>query len=70
MTFQVGDRCYLMPSTACPHLSFLGCEVIGGLEMRDVYDDFGEHIGQRLGYKVRAAGQEVCAPPAMLRRPS
>jgi hypothetical protein len=67
VTLRVGDQCYLMPSTRYPRFSFLPCVIVGGLGMYDVYDDMGELQGQRLGYKVMADGQAVCAPPEMLR---
>src|SRR5690606_4229376 len=65
--FRIGDQCYLMPSTRFPKFSFLPCVIVGELASYDVYDDMGELIGTRVGYKVSAAGQEVCAPPGMLR---
>jgi hypothetical protein len=65
-TFQVGDQCYIRPSTRYPKFSFLPGVITGGLEMRDVYDDEGELMGQREAYKVKVQGEEVCAPPSML----
>jgi len=66
MTFQIGDHCTLRYSARYPQYSFLPCVVTGGLEERDIYDDYGEWIGKRLGYQVSANGEQVCAPPEML----
>lgn len=65
-TFQVGDECFIRASATAPRFSHLTGEITGGLELRDYYDDFGELQGTRLAYKVRARGEEVCAPPGML----
>lgn len=66
MTLQVGNRCFIKPSSSVKRASFHRGIVTGGLEMRDCYDDFGELQGQRLAYKVSVNGEEVCAPPEML----
>lgn len=65
-SFQVGDECTLKYSARYPKFSLLPGVITGGLEERDVYDDYGEWIGKRFGYQVMANGENVCAPPEML----
>jgi hypothetical protein len=66
--FQIGDECLLKHSHTAPKFSFLAGVITGGLEERDVYDDYGEWIGKRLGYRVEVNGEQVCAPPEMVVR--
>jgi hypothetical protein len=66
MSFQIGDECILKSSDRYPKFSFLPGVITGGLEERDVYDDYGEWIGTRLGYRVLVNSEHVCAPPEML----
>jgi hypothetical protein len=66
MTLSIGDECKLVYSARYPKFSFLPGVITGGLEERDVYDDYGEWIGKRLGYRVQVNGEHVCAPPEMV----
>lgn len=64
--FQVGDKVIIKPSTSAPRFSFLRGVISGPLAEYEYFDDEGQLAGKRLAYKVKANGQEVCAPPGML----
>lgn len=68
--FHLNELCRIGESQTCPQLSGRFCKIIGLLQDRPAFDDFGNYLGKYTAYKVRVRGWKypVSAPENMLRK--
>jgi hypothetical protein len=64
---HIGDECYINGSPAFPELAGAKCTIVGELKLRQEFNSMGHFVGLRESYLIEVNGQQMCAPPRLLR---